>query len=61
MTTPQPNPPPRTTTTINVRGIVSVLETVGFVAAAVFAAIHDGDYALVTALSAAVMHSVNHQ
>jgi uncharacterized membrane protein len=57
--TQQPPPAPRTT--INVRGVVSVLETAGFVVAAVFAAIHDGNYALISAMSAAVMHSVNHQ
>lgn len=60
MTTPA-SPPRPTGPPPWVRSVVSILETVGFVGAAVFAAIHDGNYALIAGFSGAVMHSVNHQ
>ena len=62
MTTPPPAPPaqPTPTSGINLRAVISVLETVAFLIAVVLQALGHGNDALVSALIGAAGHAVNH-
>lgn len=60
MTTPAPAQPVTHTSSLNIRAIISVLETVAFVVAVILQALGYGSDALVAALIGASGHAVNH-